>query len=193
MNQWSFYKILECQAPLHKRKAPLLKTFWRRFCLFRSIVENSGSKVQLYGGPFMPCKIFGMDSCLKLVKYDRLYLTNRCRIFFTKIFLALKRIFCESAFSKKKIHDKVSPLLLPNPPTKCFLLNFATKPCCKFICCMFILHCNFYLLHHRSPWQAPNVSIRKKERTVLVHLCSIEALIPTSANRKLENAVVEEN
>ena len=24
--------MLECQAPLHKRKAPLLKTFWWRFC-----------------------------------------------------------------------------------------------------------------------------------------------------------------
>jgi len=29
---WSFCQILECQAPLHKRKAPLLKTFWRQFC-----------------------------------------------------------------------------------------------------------------------------------------------------------------
>jgi len=24
--------ILECQVTLNKRKAPLLKTFWRRFC-----------------------------------------------------------------------------------------------------------------------------------------------------------------
>jgi len=28
INQWSFCQFLECQAPLHKRKAPLLKTFW---------------------------------------------------------------------------------------------------------------------------------------------------------------------
>jgi len=28
-----FCQILECQATLHKRKAPLLKTFWRRFCI----------------------------------------------------------------------------------------------------------------------------------------------------------------
>jgi len=25
--------IFECQAPLHKRKAPLLNSFWRRFIL----------------------------------------------------------------------------------------------------------------------------------------------------------------
>jgi len=31
INQWSFCQFLECQAPPHKRKAPLLKTFWRRF------------------------------------------------------------------------------------------------------------------------------------------------------------------
>ena len=31
INQWSFYELLECQASLHKRKVPLLKTFWRRF------------------------------------------------------------------------------------------------------------------------------------------------------------------
>jgi len=27
-----FCQILECEAPPHKRKAPLLTTFWRRFC-----------------------------------------------------------------------------------------------------------------------------------------------------------------
>jgi len=27
-----FYKILECQAPLHKRKASLFKTHRRPFC-----------------------------------------------------------------------------------------------------------------------------------------------------------------
>jgi len=27
-----FWLILQCQAPPHKRKAPLLKTFWQRFC-----------------------------------------------------------------------------------------------------------------------------------------------------------------
>ena len=27
-----FCQFLQCQAPLYKRKAPLLKTFWRRFC-----------------------------------------------------------------------------------------------------------------------------------------------------------------
>jgi len=32
INQWSFIKFSECQAPLHKRKVPLLKTIWRRFC-----------------------------------------------------------------------------------------------------------------------------------------------------------------
>jgi len=32
-DQWSFCQCLECQATSHKRKAPLLKTFWRRFCL----------------------------------------------------------------------------------------------------------------------------------------------------------------
>jgi len=37
LNQWSFSQFLECQAPPHKRKAPLSKTFQRRFwdcCLF---------------------------------------------------------------------------------------------------------------------------------------------------------------
>jgi len=33
INQWSFCQFLECQATQHKRKAPLLKTFWQRFCL----------------------------------------------------------------------------------------------------------------------------------------------------------------
>ena len=34
LTQWSFYQIFKYQAPLHKRKSPLLKTFWRRFrCL----------------------------------------------------------------------------------------------------------------------------------------------------------------
>jgi len=32
INRWSFYQISECQAPLNKRKASLVKTFWRRFC-----------------------------------------------------------------------------------------------------------------------------------------------------------------
>jgi len=32
MNQWIFCQILGCQAPLHKRKAFLLKAFRRRFC-----------------------------------------------------------------------------------------------------------------------------------------------------------------
>ena len=32
-NQWIFCQILECQAPLHKHKASLFKTFRRRFCL----------------------------------------------------------------------------------------------------------------------------------------------------------------
>jgi len=31
INQWSFCQFLECQAPLLKRNAPLLKTFWRWF------------------------------------------------------------------------------------------------------------------------------------------------------------------
>ena len=34
INQWSFCQFLECQDhPPHKRKGPLLKTFWRRFWL----------------------------------------------------------------------------------------------------------------------------------------------------------------
>jgi len=28
-----FLSIFQCQAPLHKRKVPLLKTFWLRFCV----------------------------------------------------------------------------------------------------------------------------------------------------------------
>jgi len=32
IDQWRFGQFLECHAPPHKRKAPLLKTFWRRFC-----------------------------------------------------------------------------------------------------------------------------------------------------------------
>jgi len=28
-----FCQFLECQAPLHKHKVPLLKTFWRQFCV----------------------------------------------------------------------------------------------------------------------------------------------------------------
>ena len=32
INQWSFCQFLECQVPPHKRKAPLFKIFWRRFC-----------------------------------------------------------------------------------------------------------------------------------------------------------------
>jgi len=31
INRWSFYQISKCQAPLNKRNAPLLKTFWRWF------------------------------------------------------------------------------------------------------------------------------------------------------------------
>jgi len=31
INQWSFCQIFRSQAPLHKRKASLLKTFWQRF------------------------------------------------------------------------------------------------------------------------------------------------------------------
>jgi len=32
IKHWSFCQILECQAPLHKRKAPLpFKAFWRRY------------------------------------------------------------------------------------------------------------------------------------------------------------------
>ena len=31
INQLRFCQFLECQAPPHKPKAPLLKTFWRRF------------------------------------------------------------------------------------------------------------------------------------------------------------------
>jgi len=27
LNQWSFCQFLECKAPFHKRKDPLLKTF----------------------------------------------------------------------------------------------------------------------------------------------------------------------
>jgi len=27
-----FLQIFECQAPLRKRKVPLLKSYWRRFC-----------------------------------------------------------------------------------------------------------------------------------------------------------------
>ena len=34
LNQCSFCQFLECQAPLHKRKAPLVKTIWRRFWRF---------------------------------------------------------------------------------------------------------------------------------------------------------------
>ena len=31
-DQWSFYQISECQAPMNRRKALLLKTFSRPFC-----------------------------------------------------------------------------------------------------------------------------------------------------------------
>ena len=32
IDRWSFYQISECQAPMNRRKAPLLKPFSRRFC-----------------------------------------------------------------------------------------------------------------------------------------------------------------
>ena len=33
MNHWSFYQIFNIKPPRHRRKAPLVKAFWRRFCL----------------------------------------------------------------------------------------------------------------------------------------------------------------
>jgi len=36
-----FYQISECQATLNRRKAPLLKTFWRRLC------REGGARKQL--------------------------------------------------------------------------------------------------------------------------------------------------
>jgi len=44
MNQWSFCQFSEFQAPLHKRKAPLLKTFWTFFETFMrafKVISNS--------------------------------------------------------------------------------------------------------------------------------------------------------
>ena len=32
INKQRFWQFLECQAPPQKREAPLLRTFWRRFC-----------------------------------------------------------------------------------------------------------------------------------------------------------------
>jgi len=50
INQLSFCQFLECQAPPHKLKAPrrnakppLLKTFWRRFCITTCIKISGGS------------------------------------------------------------------------------------------------------------------------------------------------------
>ena len=57
INQFSFCQILECQslphkakAPLQKRKAPLLKTFWRRFWIWPALLFS------------ISCARFGMDS-----------------------------------------------------------------------------------------------------------------------------------
>jgi len=33
-----FAQISECQAPLHKCKAPQLKTFWWRFCCYTKLL-----------------------------------------------------------------------------------------------------------------------------------------------------------
>ena len=39
INQWSFCQFLECQVPPYKCKAPLLQTFWRRFCADASVTK----------------------------------------------------------------------------------------------------------------------------------------------------------
>jgi len=50
INQWSFCQFSECQAVLHKRKAPLLKTFWT-VCwnINKSIQSCIKQQVSLHG------------------------------------------------------------------------------------------------------------------------------------------------
>ena len=43
INQLSFCQLLECQAPPYKRKAPLLKTFWRRFWMQDTLLDITGA------------------------------------------------------------------------------------------------------------------------------------------------------
>jgi len=40
INRWSFHHISECQTPLNRRKAPLLTTFWRRFCREGRVIKQ---------------------------------------------------------------------------------------------------------------------------------------------------------
>jgi len=39
-----FLSNLDVKSPLHKRKASLLKTFWRRFCRQRSCCQQKTSR-----------------------------------------------------------------------------------------------------------------------------------------------------
>ena len=49
-NQWSFCQFSECQAPLHKRKAPLVKTFWAvHWNIYRSIQSYIEQPISLLG------------------------------------------------------------------------------------------------------------------------------------------------
>ena len=50
INQWSFCQFLEFQAPLHKRKSPLLKTFWTvHWNIYESIQSYIKQPVLLLG------------------------------------------------------------------------------------------------------------------------------------------------
>ena len=50
INQWSFCQFSECQAPLHKRKAPSVKTFWTvHWNIYQSIQSYIKQTVSLLG------------------------------------------------------------------------------------------------------------------------------------------------
>ena len=61
INQWSFCRFSECQAPLHKCKAPLLKTFWTIYWnIYENIQRYSKQSVSLLGFNTAQLKIFGL-------------------------------------------------------------------------------------------------------------------------------------
>jgi len=50
INQWRFCQFSECQAPLHKRKTPTLKTFWTvHWNIYESIQSYIEQPVSLLG------------------------------------------------------------------------------------------------------------------------------------------------
>jgi len=64
INQWSVCQFWECQAPLHKRKTPTLKTFWT---IHWSIYESIQSCIK------QPASLLGYGTELKIFALARLW------------------------------------------------------------------------------------------------------------------------